>query len=111
MPPAGKNSECPPLVTDFTASAVPAALTWPFEYGYVRSMKTIAAGKFKDACLKTLDDVSKTRVPVIITKRGRPIAKLVPYTLPKKDKSLVGSVLEESGDPFSTGETWNDDIA
>ena len=40
-------------------------------------MKTIAAGKFKDVCLKTLDDVARTKAPVIITKRGRPVAKLV----------------------------------
>ena len=72
-------------------------------------MKTIAAGKFKDICLKTLDDVSKTRTAVIITKRGKPIAKLVPYAAAVKQNSLVGSVLEESGDPFSTGETWNAD--
>ena len=72
-------------------------------------MKTIAAGKFKDICLKTLDDVSKTRTAVIITKRGKPIAKLVPYTAPVKQASLAGSVLEESGDPFSTGEAWNAD--
>ena len=74
-------------------------------------MKTIAAGKFKDICLKALDDVSKTRTAILITKRGRPIAKLVPYTAPVKHDSLVGSVLEERGDPFSTGETWNADTA
>ena len=73
-------------------------------------MKTIAAGKFKDICLKTLDDVSKTRTAVIITKRGKPIAKLVPYTAPAKKNSLVGSVLEEKGSPYSTGETWHADI-
>ena len=41
-------------------------------------MKTIAAGKFKDICLQTLDEVAANRQPVVITKRGRPVAKLVP---------------------------------
>jgi prevent-host-death family protein len=74
-------------------------------------MKTIAAGKFKDVCLKTLDDVAKTRMPVVITKRGEPVAQLVPYLKPGATKSLVGSILKESGDPFSTGERWDADAS
>ncbi|MGA8431856.1 MAG: type II toxin-antitoxin system Phd/YefM family antitoxin [Candidatus Sulfotelmatobacter sp.] len=41
-------------------------------------MKTIAAGEFKARCLKVMDQVNVTRAPVVITKRGKPIAKLVP---------------------------------
>jgi prevent-host-death family protein len=74
-------------------------------------MKSIAAGKFKDLCLQLLDDVAETRTPLVITKRGRPVAKLVPVTPPRAMKSLKGSVLAEHGDPFSSGETWNDDVA
>ena len=70
-------------------------------------MKTIAAGKFKDTCLKTLDEVAKTKSSVVITKRGRPIARLVPFLKPGASKSLAGSILKESGDPFSSGEEWN----
>jgi prevent-host-death family protein len=67
-------------------------------------MNTIAAGKFKDVCLKTLDDVARTRSPVVITKRGKPVAKLFPYTKPTPARSLAGSIIQESGDPYSTGE-------
>lgn len=74
-------------------------------------MRTIAAGKFKDICLKTLDDVARTRTPVVITKRGRPVAKLVPCVAPPARRSLAGSVLKEVGDPFSTGETWDADAS
>lgn len=74
-------------------------------------MKSIAAGRFKDVCLKTLDDVAKTRTPVLITKRGRPVAKLVPYIAPGRRASLAGSVLKEVGDPFGTGETWDADAS
>jgi prevent-host-death family protein len=38
----------------------------------------IQAGEFKAKCLHIMDEVSKTHVPVIITKLGVPIAKLVP---------------------------------
>jgi prevent-host-death family protein len=73
-------------------------------------MKTIGAGKFKNVCLKMLDDVAQTRTTVVITKRGRPVAKLVPVVA-SQGRSLAGSVLEESGDPFSTGEVWHDDAS
>ena len=68
----------------------------------------MAAGKFKDRCLKTLDEVARTKSVVVITKRGRPVAKLVPC-LPAPRRSLAGSVLKETGDPFSTGEQWDAD--
>jgi prevent-host-death family protein len=86
-------------------------LTWPYRRGYVRGVKEIAAGKFKDVCLKTLDDVARTRSPVVITKRGKPVATLVPYTEPSSAKSLVGSIVKESGDPYSTGEGWDADAS
>ena len=41
-------------------------------------MKKIAAGDFKARCLTLMEDVRSTREPLIITKRGRPVAKLVP---------------------------------
>lgn len=70
-------------------------------------MKTIAAGKFKDVCLKTLDEVARTKSAVVITKRGRPVAKLVPIGPLAGPRGLAGSVLEETGDPYSTGESWD----
>ncbi|MGD0511853.1 MAG: type II toxin-antitoxin system Phd/YefM family antitoxin [Terriglobales bacterium] len=41
-------------------------------------MKTMPAGQFKARCLKVMDEVRSTREPVVITKKGRPVAKLVP---------------------------------
>lgn len=38
----------------------------------------IAAAAFKAQCLKLLDEVEQTREPLTITKRGRPVAQLVP---------------------------------
>jgi prevent-host-death family protein len=42
-------------------------------------MKTMAAGSFKAKCLAVMDEVQAKRESVIITKRGKPIAKLVPF--------------------------------
>ena len=72
-------------------------------------MTHIAAGKFKDTCLKLLDEVAKTRTPVVITKRGKPVAQLMPYLPSNRKRSLAGSVLRETGDPYGTGEIWDAD--
>lgn len=49
----------------------------------------IAAGEFKAKCLALLDDVAELGREIVITKRGKPVAKLVPIEPPK---SLKGSV-------------------
>ena len=41
-------------------------------------MKTVAAGEFKAKCLQIMDEVASGREPVLITKRGKPVARLVP---------------------------------
>jgi prevent-host-death family protein len=41
-------------------------------------MKKIAAGAFKARCLALMEEVRSTREPLVITKRGKPVAKLVP---------------------------------
>lgn len=41
-------------------------------------MKKIAAGKFKAQCLALMDEVQAKRETIVITKRGKPIAKLSP---------------------------------
>ena len=51
-------------------------------------MKKIAAGKFKERCLTLMDDVQKTGEPIIITKRGKAVAKLVPAD--KRKREFIG---------------------
>jgi prevent-host-death family protein len=41
-------------------------------------IRTMPAGKFKAQCLALMDEVQKKRQAVVITKRGKPVAKLVP---------------------------------
>lgn len=42
------------------------------------SLKSINASELKARCLRVLDDVQTTRTEVIITKRGKPVARLSP---------------------------------
>jgi len=48
-------------------------------------MKQMPAGKFKARCLSVMDDVNATGEPVIITKRGTPVAKVIPVMSKKQD--------------------------
>ena len=48
-------------------------------------MKTMPAGEFKARCLRVMEEVKKYRTPVVITKKGRPVAKLVPPDAPATD--------------------------
>ena len=41
-------------------------------------MRTIPAGEFKAKCLSIMDEVHTGGKPVLITKRGKPIVRLVP---------------------------------
>lgn len=43
-------------------------------------MKTIAAGEFKQTCLRLLDEVGVSGESIVITKRGKPVAQLTPVT-------------------------------
>ena len=56
-------------------------------------MKTMPAGEFKAKCLRVMEDVRKYRTPVVITKKGKPVAKLVPPDEPKK--SVFGCMADK----------------
>ena len=50
--------------------------------------KQIPAGKFKAECLRIMDDVQRTKIHIIITKRNVPIAEMVP--IDKTPRSSFG---------------------
>jgi prevent-host-death family protein len=41
-------------------------------------IRHVPAANFKAECLRLLDEVARDRRPIIVTKRGKPVAKLVP---------------------------------
>ncbi len=74
--------------------------------------KTIPAGTFKARCLAIMDEVQSKRQAVLITKRGKPVAKLVPveketddfFNFMKGKGTIVGDVVA----PALTPEEWGD---
>lgn len=50
----------------------------------------IPAGEFKAKCLQLMDRVARTREAIVITKRGRPVAKLVPPDEARAPAPLFG---------------------
>lgn len=42
-------------------------------------MVKMAISEFKANALKTINQIAKTKEPIIITKRGKPLAQVVPY--------------------------------
>ena len=72
-------------------------------------MRTIPAGRFKARCLRLMDEVRNTREPVLITKKGRPVAKLVPAESQPED--IFGCLKDEIkivGDIESPVVPWED---
>jgi prevent-host-death family protein len=65
-------------------------------------MRTIPAAKFKAGCLKIMDEVRAGREPVLITKKGKPVARLVPVDEPASDVfGCLSGELEIVGDIVS----------
>ena len=67
----------------------------------------IAAGEFKAKCLHLLDEVAETREPLVITKFGKPVARLVPMPPASTLRgALKGSVLHEDDIVSSLDNEW-----
>ena len=74
-------------------------------------IEKMGAGAFKAKCLSLLDEVEKRHIQLIITKHGKPMARLIP--IENKKFSLYGcmkdSVVIKYDIIKSTGETWEAD--
>ena len=74
--------------------------------------KTMAAGAFKAHCLKVMDEVQKKRQAIVITKRGKPVVKIVPvdqkkdeiYGFHKGKAKIRGDIVG----PILTPKEWGD---
>ena len=74
-------------------------------------MPKVAASEFKARCLELMDRVAERRETYVITKRGKPVARLVPLEK-SRDEPLFGRLRglgEEVGDitaPVVAPEEW-----
>jgi prevent-host-death family protein len=73
--------------------------------------QAIAAGEFKAKCLHLLDEVQQKRMEIVITKRGRPVARLVPIEekVPSVFGRMKGSITILGDIVAPTGEIWEAD--
>ena len=66
-------------------------------------LSQMAAGEFKAKCLRIMDEVNETGRPVVVTKRGEPVIKVVPFRngRRKKDNFLgrLEGIIKINGDP------------
>ena len=69
------------------------------------------AGEFKARCLRVMEEVKKYRAPVVITKKGKPVAKLVPADEPADDvfgcMAGTGTVMGDIEAPVFPPKAWN----
>jgi prevent-host-death family protein len=69
------------------------------------------AGKFKAQCLKLMDEVRDRHCEIVITKRGKPVAKLVPFEDKRPDifGYMKGTVTILGDIVGPTGDIWDAD--
>jgi prevent-host-death family protein len=70
-------------------------------------MRTVAAARFKAHCLRLLDEVAETGETIVVTKRGRPVARIEPVEEPPSLKGSVVYLVDDDALLFSTGEAWD----
>jgi prevent-host-death family protein len=80
-----------------------------------KPVREISATAFKGSCVQLLDQVAQRRLPVVITKRGKPVAKLVPIDAGPVDifgcmagtVQIVGDIVSPLDDLDWTGDEEN----
>lgn len=72
-------------------------------------MKTLAISDFKAHALQILGQVAETKEPVLVTRRGKPLAEVVPFTseTPHAGKLADALVFEEDIVSPLGGEMWD----
>ena len=69
-----------------------------------KSIQVVAISEFKAKCLALLEDVDKTKIPLLVTRRGRPIAEVIPTSPNMEERDWLGSmsdITEITGDVVS----------
>ena len=88
--------------------------------GHEWCVMKVNAAEFKAKCLKLIDEVATTQQPLVITKRGKPVARLVPvepetpppplFGYMKGTVQIVGDIINMPHDPWSAESGDEDDL-
>ena len=73
-------------------------------------MRSIAAARFKAQCLKLLDEVAETGETIVVTKRGKPVAKIQPVEEPRSLKGSVTYLVSDEELIAPIDEVWNAEV-
>jgi prevent-host-death family protein len=57
-----------------------------------RKRSRVGSAEFKDRCLELIEIVRESRTELVVTRHGRPVAKVVPYTAAPDSRALLGSM-------------------
>ncbi len=75
-------------------------------------METVAISKFKATCLAVLEKVRRTGEPVLVTRRGQPVAEVVPPSPPARGAAWLGAmrgtgrIVGDVVSPAATEQEW-----
>ena len=73
-------------------------------------MRTIPTGRFKAQCLRLLDEVAETGETIVVTKRGKPVAKVEPVEEPPSLKGSVVYLVSDEELIAPIDEVWNAEV-
>jgi len=78
---------------------------------YPTADRRIAAGDFKQRCLQLMDEVAQHHTSLVITKRGTPVARLVPVDAEAADPlgSMRGTIAYLGDIIASDADMWTED--
>jgi prevent-host-death family protein len=79
--------------------------------------KQVSAGEFKARCLALMDDVRDSGGEYVITKRGEPVAKLVPVRMERRPLlgsmkgtvTTLGDIVSPLNEPWTALDGWDDE--
>ena len=94
-----------------------AAVPYAAASGEARFSREISAGEFKARCLKIMDEVRDRGGEYVITKRGTPVARLVPFSLERRPLlgsmqgtvKTLGDIVTPLDEPWDALEGWDDE--
>jgi len=75
----------------------------------MKSSKSVPATQFKIHCLALLEEVRETRQPLLVTRHGKPVAEVIPYTPKDADRAnpLKGSIVYQGDLIEPIPEQWD----